>query len=697
MNIPGYQLGREISAGEYCSLYNALEIESSKTVTVKYFHPILSSSNEFCQHVRKASEILLEHPLDHMVTLKNVVWNPPGCYLITDYFPCGVNQQSLETRFTIDEVLNYGWQLATTLSRLHRLGLVHGGVSCANLVFPNLSDVTLGLAAFQRTLKDAEITRDLPLALPEAQYLAPEFDSGLKPASDFYSLGVVLFELLFKRSPFDAQNQQQLMLQKLNRVYSIPQQAGKKLAPLFDQMLNPDPDQRIANADDYRAAVEQCGFQLQTEDASDDFEDPTEPIQPLAQQPLSDRRSKLPYIAGAIVLLLIVVAVLLFSGHETAPPTVQPTDRTSSTPPQPEVRVKPPQSAQSDARQRARAQLQLAQKQVANNNYGAALMTVNKALEEDPELAAASQLKRKIEQEFAARASLKRAEKQIKQGRILSPPGDNALQTYRQLAQRLPAGDNRAQRALTRLADRYYRAADALALNKDFPAARKQIETGLRIDPDHAELQKLALYIRQQENLAVEQQKEKLQAQQARKRQLELEKRRKAKLAQQRRKQLQQQKAQQKKQQQEKARQLAQQQRERAAAEQKARLQQQQKQARQKQLIDRQLAQAQQLLTPNQLSLQSLSRALLIHSELTGQPLPDERIPALFQQIVASYGKLAQQQLDQKQLQQALASIDRGLSLEPDNRRLLQIKNQINQAIIAAQQKKKQVPIIGTF
>ncbi len=692
MNIPGYQLGREIAAGEYCSLYSALEIATSKTVTVKYFHPNLSSSNEFCLHVRQVSERLLDHPLDHMVRLKKVVWNSPGCFLITDYFPCGVNQQLPETSFTIEEALNYGWQIAATLTRLHRLGLVHGGVSSANLVFSSLSDVTLGLVAFQRTLKDVEIIRDLPLAPYEAQYIAPEFDRGLKPASDFYSLGVVLFELMFKRSPFDGQSPQQLLLQKLNRVYSMPH--GKKLAPLFDQLLNPDPDQRVDHVDDYLALVEQCGFHLQTEDASSEFNEPTEPMQVPVQQSAQAARRKIPFIAGAIVLILIGVALLLFSGQETAPTARFPIEpAVSSIAQQAVVTVKPAPATVSDAAQRARRHLQLAQKQLAQNNYGAALMTVDKALKEDAGLSAARQLKRSIEQEIETRASLKRAEKLIQQGRIVSPPGDNALQTYRQLAQHLPAGDTRAQRGLMQLADRYYRAADALVLNEDYAAAREQIAIGLRIAPDHAELQKLALYIRQQERLAAEQQKQKLLAQQqAQKQQRELEKRRNEELARQRQQQLQQQ---------EQARLLAQQQRARAKAEQQARLQQQQ--ARQRQLIDHKLAQAQRLLSADQLSQQSLSRALSIHGELTGQTLPDERIPALFDQIVASYGKLAQQQLNRKQLQPASVSINRGLSLEPGNRRLLKIKNRIEQEIIAAQkvqqaqQKKKQPPIIGTF
>ena len=138
MNIPGYQLGREIAIGEHCSVYNALDIESSKTVTIKFFQQELSSDPEFCQYVKKVSALLLNKTIGNIIPIKQAVSNPEGCYLITDYFPCSQNQQPLQTEFTIEEVLNFGQQLANSLSQLHRIGLVHGGVSTANLLFPNM-------------------------------------------------------------------------------------------------------------------------------------------------------------------------------------------------------------------------------------------------------------------------------------------------------------------------------------------------------------------------------------------------------------------------------------------------------------------------------------------------------------------------------------------------------------------------------
>ena len=696
MNIPGYQLGREIAVGEYCSVYNALEIETSKTVTVKYVHPVLSSSEQFCSQLKSATEKLLNQPIGHMVKLKNIAWNPQGCFLITDYFPGGIHQPTLETEFTIGEVLNFGLQIATALTHLHRLGLVHGGVSTSNLVFPNLSQVTLGLAAFQRTIRVADESDTFPITLEEARYMAPEFETGLRCESDFYSLGVVLFELLFKQTPFNADSLQQLQQQKLQKDYVIPRQSAQKLAPLFEQLLNPSAQQRIASVDDYIAAVEECSFKLDTE--SEQLDTTPAQIESGTQSTEPDgANKKIVILAGAgLVILLFIIGFFWLAGGD-ADKTVEQAPASASR--QQNAATETVQSRKLitsgsvSARKRATKLLKLSQKQVQQQNFGAALMTVNKALKEAPGLVEAQHLKQKIELEFETRASLSRAKKQVQQGKILSPPGDNALQTYTRLAPLLPPDDHRASDGIRALADRYFRAADELVLKKDYPRARKQIETGLRIDPDHARLQRLALYVREQETQAVERQRQRLQAaQQVRKR--------KALLAQekQRQKQKKQQlRAEKKKAEQQKARQQAQQKQRAQQQAQQREHEKQRKLARQKQLIDSKLATARSLLNPNQLSLQSLSRALLLHSELTGQSLPDERIPALFHRVVESYGTLAVQQKNRQQYQTALNTVNRGLSIDRANKNLLRIREEIKQLIATAEKKKKRVPIIGTF
>ncbi len=699
MNIEGYQLGREIAVGEYCSIYNALEIDSSKTVTIKYLHSVLSTSEEFCDQFKAATEKLVNRPIGQMVLLKKAVWNEQGCFLITDYFPGGNTQTPLETGFTIGEVLNFGLQISASLTRLHQLGLVHGDISLSNIIFPNLSEVIFGLPAFQRTLETEITTSALQVPLQEAGYLAPEYEVGLQKESDFFSLGVVMFELMFKRKPFTADDHAGLQRQKIERQWQIPKAAYEKLAPLFEQLLNPSPRQRIASVEEYISAVEACSFKLDREAIRKALDNPGQPEPEPAEtgKAAITKPAVKTWVLAAVLLLFISAGLFyLFTSEDADQPTSPVAEAAPATPrvgaeEQAAAADQAPvaRSPEKDPRTTAQALLQLGQKQFREKKYGAALMTVNKALEEDSGLKPAQQLKRQIEREFETRAALGRAQKQIAEGRILSPPGDNAVQTYRQLAAALPANDLRARNALRKLSDRYYRAADPLVLKQEFPAARRQIETGLLIDPDNDRLQKLALYLRQQETLAVERQKQKIQAEkqaEARKKQQLAERERQAREAQK------QQLAEQ-----EKQRRLAlqkqQQQRQQALQRQR---EQQQQQARQKQMVEDRLARARLLLAPQQLSLQSLSQALAVHGELTDQQIADQRIVILYQQILDGYGRLARQQQAQQQLKAALETVRRGLAIERSNPELQNIESEITAEIARAEQRKS-VPIIGTF
>lgn len=685
MNIPGYQLGREISVGEYCSVYNALELETSKTVTVRFYQHELSSNPQFCQHLKNTTQLLLNKPIGNIISIKKAGWEIDNCYLITDYFPCAKDYQPLQTIFTIDEVLNFGLQLANSLSKLHALGIVHGGVSTSNLVFHNLNQLTLGVISFPRTLQPVSSLPELSVSLDAACYMAPEFSSGLETRSDFYSIGVVLYELLFRKKPFNTDNAEQLKLQKESMQYEIPDEFDRKLYPLFAKLLAANPDKRIKNSSEYSRVIEQCGFKISnTSSYSIDLSESTVPDTQPGSTSLSSQSKKIFIFSTIAGLLMIGIIYLVISSSEpeykkevnasSSPTTIETTKDKIKTD---SKSVLPGTKTSTENEKNATRLYRKSLQQIAANNYGAALMTINDALKESPGHSAALQVKQQIELEFEVRASLIRAEKLIKAGKLTRPENDNAYDAYLKILPLIKADDSRVHEGLQKIASKYFRMANRLIEKNDFAGARQYIDSGLTVLPDFEQLKQLDQFIN-------EQQRQLLAQQQLKEQQIQRQK-----IAQEQLKRQQQLNEQNR---------LAALERERVVKKQRRiELEKQIEQQNKRNKINELLASAEKLLLPDQLSIQSLQNSLEIHSQLSTIADQDSRVSSLLRQIVDGYGNLALRQKEIPDLAEALSTANQGLGLDRNNSRLRILKNEIQSLIEEEQKKANEVPFIGTF
>ncbi len=691
MNIPGYQLGREISSNEFCSVYNALEIESSKTVTVKFFHPQLSKNPEFCQHLKITSQLLLNKSIGNIIPVKVAETNPEGCYLVTGYFPCIMYNQPLPFEFSDEEILNFGLQIADSLTKFHAMGLVHGAVSTFNLVFQSSSQVTLGLMSFQRTIKQKDLHAAIPLSIDEASYIAPEFFAGksLDARSDFYSLGVVLFELLFKSKPFIADSLPKLLFKKVQMIFADPNIYYKELDALFDKLLAPNPAQRIDNVNDYIKIVEQCGYKINKASAYKTIPSSAAPPNSETKNSVSKTNYKntaIYLVAG--LLMVVMLSFFMFSKPFTnkeiasidqpLPGTIEKSGIVKT-----KVNEVIPQAdliaavAPVDNNNIANELYLKSQQQILQNDYNGALISIDNSLKEKPGHSKALELKNDIKLEIKVRTYLSRAENLIQQGNLTQPANDNAFETYKKVKPLLSVGDNRGREILEKIANQYYWQANDLVLQKKYANAKQLISTGLTVVPDFIKLKQLDQYIRQEQSKQLtEQQNKKLQAdlvaQKATQQTLKQQVADENKLAALER---------------EKALEM-QQQKER---EEEVRLQ------KKRQKIKDLLNSARALLESNQLSVQSLKSSLEIYQQLTGLTGDDSRVVNLFTQIVDSYDVLATNQKNIPELAEALHTVDLGLALDGNNLKLLNLKSEIKQLLSEAEAKQNEVPFVGTF
>ena len=151
-----------------------------------------------------------------------------------------------------DLVVEYGHQIAEALKYIHNREVIHSKLTPEKIIVTSdhkvkVSDLRLNRAKKRRW--DASRKRDLEIAA----YMAPEqFDEGATQKSDFYSLGVILYELLTGRLPYEPDTMGRMAKTKKENaatpVSEVVMNCPIWLDKIVMQMVNPDPRQRPHSA-----------------------------------------------------------------------------------------------------------------------------------------------------------------------------------------------------------------------------------------------------------------------------------------------------------------------------------------------------------------------------------------------------------------------------------------------------------------
>jgi serine/threonine-protein kinase len=248
-------------------------------------------------------------------------------YIVMEYVPGDTIAQRGKQSHV--QAVPLALQACAGLQHAHNAGLVHRDVKPANLLVRN--DDVLKIADFG-IARAAELTRltEHGTVLGTAAYLSPEQAAGeeVTAATDIYSLGAVVYELLTGRVPFEFASLAELAAQQSGGVITPPRDLDPSIPEPVEaavmHALARDPRFRPASAADFAhelAAVSDL---------------PTEPSLPTAiTEPLRARRyQSLPgssgwlWIAGAAAVAIVAVILGLFSlggggGSSNPPPPVQ--------------------------------------------------------------------------------------------------------------------------------------------------------------------------------------------------------------------------------------------------------------------------------------------------------------------------------------------------------------------------------------
>ncbi len=261
-----YELGDRLGHGGMSTVQVAVDRRLEREVAVKLLAEHLADDSQFISRFRREAlaAAKLVHP--NIVQVFDFGLDEPSgrYYIVMEYIRGRSGAEILreETRLGVHDTLELVDGACRGLAHAHRMGVVHRDVKPGNIL--RSDDGAVKLADFGIAKAMAGQTSQITQAgsvLGTAAYLAPEQAMGgeVGPRADIYGLGVVTYQLLAGRLPYDAASLTQLaMLQQRQqppRLDELTHEVPAALALAVERALAIEPSQRYATAEEMRAAL----------------------------------------------------------------------------------------------------------------------------------------------------------------------------------------------------------------------------------------------------------------------------------------------------------------------------------------------------------------------------------------------------------------------------------------------------------
>ncbi len=268
-----YELQAKIGDGGMAVVYRALDTQLNRMVAIKILRDTYASDPAFLQRFRREAQAAasLTHP--HIVNVYDVGQDGDLYYIVMEYID-GTNLKEVinrEAPLGTAQALEIGAQICDAIGYAHSHNLIHRDVKPQNVLIDRKGRVKVTDFGIAKSQGDATLTQT-GVTLGTVHYFSPEQARGLAamPQSDIYSIGVVVYEMLSGRIPFESDNPVALAIKHIDETPPPIRRFNPNVPPDVEQAvmraLNKEPARRYATAEAFAQVLR--GFESQANDST---------------------------------------------------------------------------------------------------------------------------------------------------------------------------------------------------------------------------------------------------------------------------------------------------------------------------------------------------------------------------------------------------------------------------------------------
>ncbi|HEX8282968.1 MAG TPA: protein kinase [Pyrinomonadaceae bacterium] len=262
-----YKVTQKLGEGGMGEVFRGVDMMLEREVAIKFLRPELASQPQVVERFRSEAVTLakLQHP--NIATLYNFMRQGDSFIMVLEFVRGVTLDHVIQQRgaIPVEQAIPIFCQMLDGIQEAHSEGIIHRDIKPANMMLTERGTLKVLDFGIARILGTARMTRQGNI-IGTIEYMSPEQVRGFETdaRSDIYSLGMLLYEMLTSRCPFDIQNEFELMKAQIEQYPVPPRQLNPAIPEVVEQAIwrsiHKDPAQRFQSASEFRAFLLNAGF-----------------------------------------------------------------------------------------------------------------------------------------------------------------------------------------------------------------------------------------------------------------------------------------------------------------------------------------------------------------------------------------------------------------------------------------------------